>query len=97
MWYLLDTNNIHTRPTYTRFAANTWADKLIRHLDSDDMQLDPFVFHEMDTQLGLHTIDRFASALNTLLPHYNANWLDPSCEAMDALHLADAAWKEENN
>jgi hypothetical protein len=51
----------------------------------------------MDTQFGPHTIDRFASALTTLLPRYNANLLDPSCEAVDALHLADAAWKEENN
>jgi hypothetical protein len=97
MWYLLDTNNIHIRPRYIRSAANTWADKLSRHLDSDDWQLEPFVFHEMDTQFGPHTIDRFASALNTLLPRYNANWLDPSCEAVDALHLADSSWREENN
>jgi hypothetical protein len=77
LWYLLDTNNIHIRPKYIRFAANTWA-KLSRHLDSDDWQLDPSVFHEMDTQFGPHTIVRFASALNTLLPRYNASWLDPS-------------------
>jgi hypothetical protein len=37
------------RPRYIRYAANTWADKLNRHLDSDDWQLDPSVFHEMDT------------------------------------------------
>jgi hypothetical protein len=94
LWYLLDTNNIHIKPMYIRSAANMWADKLSRHLDSDDWQLDPAVFHEMDTQFGPHAIDRFASALNTLPPRYNANWLDPSCEAVDALHLADAAWKE---
>jgi hypothetical protein len=93
----LDTNNIHIRPRYTRSAASTWADKLNRHLDSDDWQLDPSVFHEMDTQFGPHTIDRFASALNTLLPRYNANWLDPSCEAVDSLHHADAYKQEENN
>jgi hypothetical protein len=66
------------------------ANKLSRHLDNNDSQLDPSVFHEMDTQLGPHTIDRFASSLNTLLPCYNANWLDPSCEAVDSLCLADA-------
>jgi hypothetical protein len=43
----------------------------------------------MDTQLGPHTIDRFASALNTLLLRYNANWLDMPCEAVNSLHLAD--------
>jgi hypothetical protein len=36
LWYLLDTNNIHIRPMYIRSAANTWADKLNRHLDNDD-------------------------------------------------------------
>jgi hypothetical protein len=91
LWYLLDTNNIHIKPRYIRFAANTWANKLSRHLDSDDWQLDPSVFHEMDTRFGPHTIDRFASALYTLLPQYNANWLDPSCEALDSLHLADSS------
>jgi uncharacterized membrane protein len=49
-------------------AAKMGADKLSRHLDNDDKQLDSNVFHEMDTQFGPHTIDRFASALNTLLP-----------------------------
>jgi hypothetical protein len=43
----------------------------------------------MDTQFGPHTIDRFASALNTLLTRYNAKWLDTSCEAVDSMHLVD--------
>jgi hypothetical protein len=94
---MLDTNNIHIRPRYIMSAANTWADKLSRHLDIDDWQLDPSVFHEMDTQLGPHTIDRFASALNTLLPRYNASWLDPSSEAVDPLHLADTYLREKTN
>jgi hypothetical protein len=94
---MLDTNNIHIIPRYIMSAANTWADKLSRHLDSDDMQLDPSAFHEMDTPFGPYTIDRFASALNTLLPRYNANWLDPSCEAVDSLHLADTQRPKENN
>jgi hypothetical protein len=85
------------KPWYIMSTANTWADKLSRHLDSDDWQLDPSVFHEMDTQFGPHTIDLFLSALSTLLPRYNANLLDPSCEAVDSLHLADTYWREENN
>jgi hypothetical protein len=96
LWYMLDTNNIHIRPRYIRSAANTSAYKLSCHLDSNDRQLDPSVFHEMDTHFGPHTIDRFASALNTLLFRYNANWLDPSCEAVDSLHLADTYWLEES-
>jgi hypothetical protein len=91
LYHLLDLNNIHIRPRYIRSAANTWANKLSRHLDNDDWQLDPSVFHEMDIQFGLDTIDRFASALKTLFPRYNANWLDQSYEALDSLHLADSS------
>eukprot|EP00873_Tetraselmis_striata_P042108 jgi/Tetstr1/462372/TSEL_007378.t1 len=39
------------------------------------------------------TIDRFASALNTMVPRYSAAWLDPTCEAVDSLHLPDADWR----
>jgi hypothetical protein len=70
LWYMLDNNNIHIRPRYIISAANTWVDKLIRHLDNDDWQLDPLVFHEMDTMFAPNTIDRFLSAFNTLLPRY---------------------------
>jgi hypothetical protein len=90
--YLLNSNNIHIRPRYIISAADTWAAKL--NLDSDDPQLDPSVLNDMNTQFGPHTIDRFASALNTLLPRYNANWLDPLCEVVDSLHLADTHWRE---
>jgi hypothetical protein len=38
-------------------------------------------------RFGRHSIDRYASALNTLIPRYNARWKDPICEAVDALHL----------
>jgi hypothetical protein len=88
-WLLLDNNNIHIKPRYIRFSANAWAYKLSRKLD-DDWKLNPAVFHERDTHFGPYTIDRFAFALNTLLPRYNANLLDPSCEAVDAFHLSDA-------
>jgi hypothetical protein len=36
VWCLLDTNNINLRARYIKPAANVWADKLSRHLDSDD-------------------------------------------------------------
>eukprot|EP00873_Tetraselmis_striata_P035645 jgi/Tetstr1/455909/TSEL_042690.t1 len=41
LWYLLDSNGVHIRARYIRSAANVWADRLSRHLDSDDWQLDP--------------------------------------------------------
>jgi hypothetical protein len=72
LWCLLDTKSITMRAHYIRLAANVSADKLIRHLDSDDWRLDPVLFAELDMRFGQHSIDRFASALNTLLPRYNA-------------------------
>jgi hypothetical protein len=57
--------------------------------------LDPVYFTELDVRLERHSIDRFPSALNTLLPQYNARWRNPTCEAVDALHLShDNSHKE---
>eukprot|EP00873_Tetraselmis_striata_P022713 jgi/Tetstr1/442977/TSEL_031037.t1 len=97
LWCLLDSHGIHLRARYIRSAANIWADCLSRHLDSDDWQLDHIMFAELESRFGPHSIDRFASALNTLLPRYNAAWLDPTCESVDSLHLPDADWRRENN
>eukprot|EP00873_Tetraselmis_striata_P010132 jgi/Tetstr1/430396/TSEL_020206.t1 len=55
------------------------------------------VLNELESRFGLHSIDRFASALNTLLNRCNAAWLDPTCEVVDSLHLSDADWRRENN
>jgi hypothetical protein len=60
------------RARYIPSAANVYADKLSRHLDSDDMRLGPVLLVELDARLGRHSIDRFASAFNTRLPRYNA-------------------------
>eukprot|EP00873_Tetraselmis_striata_P027418 jgi/Tetstr1/447682/TSEL_035040.t1 len=58
---------------------------------------DPLMFAELESRFGPHSIDHFASALNTLLSRYNAAWLDPTCEAVDSLHLPDADKRRENN
>jgi hypothetical protein len=97
LWCLLDTNNINLMARYIRLVANVWADKLGRHLDNDDSRLDPVIFAELDARFGRHPIDHFASALKTLLPRYNADWRDPTCEAVDALHLSGENWRRENN
>jgi hypothetical protein len=97
MWCLLDTTSINLRARYIRSAANVRADKLNRHLDSDEWKLDPVLLAELDARFGRHSIDRFASALNTLLSRYSAGWRDPACKALDALHpLDDKRCKEKN-
>eukprot|EP00873_Tetraselmis_striata_P023178 jgi/Tetstr1/443442/TSEL_031453.t1 len=85
------------RARYIWPAANVWADRLSRHLDSDDWQMDPVMFAELEAMWGAHSVDRFASAMNAMLPRYDAPWLDPGCEAVDSLHLSDAEWRRENN
>eukprot|EP00873_Tetraselmis_striata_P019837 jgi/Tetstr1/440101/TSEL_028459.t1 len=48
LWYLLDSNGVHIRACYIRSAGNVWADRLSRHLDSDDWQLDHVLFAELE-------------------------------------------------
>jgi len=97
LWYLLDTNSIQLRPRYIRSAANIWADALSRELDTSDWQLNPKLFRYMDKLWGPHTIDRFASMENAMVPRYNSRWLDPRSEGVDSLRFSDADWRAENN
>jgi hypothetical protein len=78
LWCLLDTNNISLMARYIISAAHVWADKLSRHLDNDDWRRKPVLVAELDVRFGRHSIDRFASALDTLLYPYNARWRDPT-------------------
>eukprot|EP00873_Tetraselmis_striata_P017506 jgi/Tetstr1/437770/TSEL_026424.t1 len=62
-----------------------------RHVETAYMHCDSSGYGwELEAIWGAHSVDRFASALNTMLPRYNAAWLDPGCEAVDFLHLSDA-------
>eukprot|EP00873_Tetraselmis_striata_P005682 jgi/Tetstr1/425946/TSEL_016298.t1 len=63
----------------------------------DEWQLDPVLFEEQDAMWGAHSVDRFASAMNAMLPRYDAAWLDPGCKAVDSLHLSAAEWHREND
>jgi hypothetical protein len=90
-------NNINLRARYILSAASVWVDKLSRHLDSDERRLDPVLFPGLYARLRRHSIDRFTSTLNTILPRCNAGWRDPTCEAVSALHLSDDNWCKESN
>ena len=97
LWYLLDTHDIKLRAKYIRSAANIWADKLSREIDTADWSLNPRLFRHINRVWGPHTVDRFASMENALLERYNSKWRDPRAEDVDALHLSDAAWRRETN
>jgi hypothetical protein len=61
-----------------------WAHTLSREMDTKDWQLNPRLFAHLQERWGPHTIDRFASMLNTHLPRFNARWRDPQCEDVDS-------------
>ena len=59
LWWILDSQEITIVPSYIRSAANIWADRLSRELDSGDWQLNPRIFRYLDHLWGPHSVDRF--------------------------------------
>jgi len=95
LWWLLDCHDISISATYIRSAANVWADSLSRWVDTDDWRLSPTSFALLEEAFGPHTMDRFASANNSLLPRFNSRWADPLSEGVDC--FAQPQWLAENN
>ena len=97
LWHLLDTGDIHLRPRWISTHANVWADRLSREFDTGDWRFNPRHFRHLDKLWGTHTVDRFSSDLNKLVPRFNSAWHCPGAEAVDSLALPDAVWRAENN
>jgi hypothetical protein len=95
LWLLLETNDTTLDAKWIPTHLNVAADGLSRLHDAGDWQLHPTVFAELDSRWGPHTIDRFATALNTHLPRFNSYWGDPLSEGVDA--FAQDNWTNENN
>eukprot|EP00873_Tetraselmis_striata_P014117 jgi/Tetstr1/434381/TSEL_023482.t1 len=91
VWYLLDSQDIRLRARYIRSAANVWADPLSRHMDSDDWQLDLVLFAELFAVRVPHDRPARVCPQRPDMARYNAGWFDPTCEAVDELHMGDAA------
>lgn len=47
--------------------------------------------------MGPHTVDRFATLANRLLPRFNSAVDEPHAEALGALAQSDQQWRRENN
>ncbi|KAK3244028.1 hypothetical protein CYMTET_46348 [Cymbomonas tetramitiformis] len=71
------------------------ADYLAGIYDGDDWQLNPYWFRWLDGLWGQHTVDRFATDKNALLPRFNSRWWCPGSENIDCFSLTD--WWLENN
>lgn len=95
LWLFLDTNNTSLDAKYISTHENVQADALSRLRDSSDWQLHPAVFADLDARWGPHTVDRFATTLNTHCARFNSQWGDPRSEGVDA--FAQDNWASELN
>lgn len=88
--------NVSIKATWLASVANVWADALSRQTDRDDWRLHPHVYAQLDARYGVHTVDRFASTLNTHCPRFNARQYCPGAEAVDAFSVwlggTDNSW-----
>lgn len=81
-------------PEWIPRSQNQVADSLSRGLDSDDWQIQTWVFISLDKVWGPHTIDRFASHMNTHCVRFNSRWWCPGTEGVNAF---DQNWSGECN
>jgi hypothetical protein len=70
------------------------ADYISNMIDHEDWGASFEFFHFIDEMWGPHTIDRFASQINTKLPRFNSLFWNSTSEAIDAF---TQDWSEENN
>lgn len=74
-------------------SLNLWADRLSREVDSTDWTLSPAAFRGLDDLYGPHTIDLFASELNTRCLRFFSKNLTPGSMGVIALRFC---WAPKN-
>lgn len=81
-------------PLHLPGRLNTLADSLSRLNPNTEWQMNPSTFKEIDMKWGPHTVDRFSTFQNKLLPRFNTRFFDPRAEATDTM---STSWQKENN
>ena len=88
----------HQHPTALHMVGSEhlggWLVKRARH---ERLAIQPWNIRHLDKIWGTHSIDRFASMENEMLPRRNSRWRDPRLEATDCLRLDDNLWRKEKN
>lgn len=84
---------IAIKAEYLPSAVNAYADRLSRENDSADWSLPVAVFSEMEARFGPHTVDWFATHLNTRCGRFFSKTWTPGCAGVDALRHD---WHAEN-
>ena len=97
IWYQLDCLDARLQPFWMSTLDNGEADFLSRLRDPGDWRLSQVVFRRLDVAFGPHTVDRFASCLNTHLPRYNSAWADQRSAGVNAFAQPSSDWLASNN
>jgi len=84
---------VELRHEYIQSVLNVWADRLSREVDATDWSLAPAAFRHLDDQYGPHTVDLFATELNTRCIRFYSKDLTPGALGSNALLFS---WEAEN-
>ena len=95
VWSLCLKANIELTVSHIHGILNDRSDALSRLPVIYEWSLHPVMFSKIDHMWGPHTIDRFASLANALLPRFNSRYLEPGSSGVDALSQSD--WAQHNN
>ena len=87
-------NNISLETQWIPRSQNDQADFISKFVDYDDWSVSNDFFDFVNSLWGPHTIDRFASYLNTKLSRFNSYFWNPGSEAVDAF---SQNWCNDNN
>ena len=94
VWATAVDNGVSLSCNHIAGIDNVTADCLSRQPDAHNWMLNPRVFQMLDALWGPHTVDRFATFLNTQLPVFNTRYWEPMSGGIDALAQN---WALENN
>ena len=94
MHELCKREHIEIYPEWIPRGDNILADTLSRCGDSDDWSMKWWVFSMLEVKWGPHTVDRFASHINSKCIRFNSRWWVPGTEAINGLN---ERWTGENN
>lgn len=95
VWMAAHDKGLTLSARYLQGTLNVTADMLSRLSDHYEWQLNKSLFVYLDQMWGPHSIDRFATMSNALMPMYNSRYADPYTSGIDA--LAQQNWAKHNN
>ena len=87
-------HSIAIHPTWIPREENALADRISKHVDTDDWSVDIPTFQLVQNELGFSTIDRFADDKNTKHKRFNSKFFCPNSAGVDAF---TSDWSAEYN